>query len=773
MKQKLFTLLLVLVASMSAAFAHDAEIDGIYYNFHTSYVPPMSFNYTATVTYCGDYSNKYSGSVVIPSSVTYDGTTYSVISIGDEAFRGCYSLTSVTIPNSVTSIGNEAFKDCSSLTSITIPNSVTSIGELAFYYCSSLTSITIPNSVTSIENYTFSGCSSLISITIPNSVTSIGYSAFYRCTSLTSITIPNSVTSIGDYAFWGCSSLTSITIPNSVTSIGYGAFFEVLNIIYHGAATGALWGARVLNGYVEGNLVYEDSTKTTLLFCSNHAQGEIIIPNTVTNIGEFAFEGCSSVTSVTIPNSVTSIGEGAFYNISNIIYHGTATGSPWGAKSVNGYVENNLVYADETKKVLLACFTFAQGEIIIPNTVISIGNSAFYSCSSVTSVTIGNSVTSIGDYAFSYCYSLTSITIPNSVTSIGRGAFYGCYSVTSVTIGNSVTSIRESAFEGCKSLASVTIPNSVTSIGNRAFYGCSSLTSPVYNAHCFAYMPSSYSGAYTIPEGIKQIAGSAFCPCSSLTSVTIPNSVTSIGDYAFSGCDKLKSISMSQNLTAIGEGLFTYCSSLTSLDIPSSVTNINSNAFVACSALKSFEIAENHPYYSFEEGVLFNKTKTKLVAYLMTNTQKEYSIPTTIKHIGEGAFYGNKSLTTITIPNSVDSIGNYAFHSCSSLKTIYNYSHAPQTIYFTGFTIGFGSSYGVFVGVDKASCVLYVHAAGVELYKSAEVWSEFTDIRPIAETEAIENVQSDEVQSTKVIKDGQVLILRNGKTYTMQGQEVK
>ena len=286
-------------------------------------------------------------------------------------------------------------------------------------------------------------------------------------------------------------------------------------------------------------------------------------------------------------------------------------------------------------------------------------------------------------------------------------------------------------------------------------------------------MPSSYSGAYTIPEGIKQIAGSAFYRCSSLTSITIPNSVTSIGDYAFNGCDKLKSISMSQNLTAIGEGLFTYCSSLTSLDIPSSVTNINSNAFVGCSALKSFEIAENHPYYSFEEGVLFNKTKTKLVAYLMTNTQKEYSIPTTIKHIGEGAFYGNKSLTTVTIPNSVDSIGNYAFHSCSSLKTIYNYSHAPQTIYFTGFTIGFGSSYGVFVGVDKASCVLYVHAAGVELYKSAEVWSEFTDIRPIAETEAIDQIQGAKEQAKKILRNGQVLILRNGKTYTMQGQEVK
>ena len=210
---------------MSTAFAHDAEIDGIYYNLKTSFIPPMSFNYTATVTYCGDYSNEYSGSVVIPSSVTYNGTTYSVTSIGDEAFSRCSSLTSVTIPNSVTSIGKNAFQYCYFLTSITIPNSVTSIGELAFYGCESATSVTIGNSVTSIGWATFYGCSSLTSVTIPNSVTSIGVQAFEGCSSLTSITIPNSVASIGGYAFYGCDSLTSITIPNSVTSIGYQAFY--------------------------------------------------------------------------------------------------------------------------------------------------------------------------------------------------------------------------------------------------------------------------------------------------------------------------------------------------------------------------------------------------------------------------------------------------------------------------------------------------------------------------------------------------------------------
>ena len=165
---------------MSTAFAHDAEIDGIYYDFDNT-------NNTATVTYCGYYSNEYSGSVVIPSSVTYNGTTYSVTKIGGGAFSYCSSLTSMTIPNSVTSIGDYAFRGCSSLTSVTIGNSVTSIGDYAFYGCESLTSITIPNSVTSIGGYAFSSCSSLTSITIGNSVTSIGNYAFLGCDKLVDV----------------------------------------------------------------------------------------------------------------------------------------------------------------------------------------------------------------------------------------------------------------------------------------------------------------------------------------------------------------------------------------------------------------------------------------------------------------------------------------------------------------------------------------------------------------------------------------------------------
>ena len=312
-------------------------------------------------------------SINIPDSVT---------SIGYRTFYGCSSLTSINIPDSVTSIDWDAFSNCTSLTSVNIPNSVTSIGYSAFDGCSSLTSISIPDGVTSIGNWTFGGCSNLTSINIPDSVTSIGVAAFRDCTSLTSITIPDSVTSIGYSAFEGCSSLTSINIPDSVTSIGGGAF----------------------NG------------------CRNLTS--ISIPDGVTSIGNSAFEGCTSLTSISIPDGVTSIGESAFRDCSSLT------------------------------------------SISIPDGVTSIENSAFEGCTSLTSINIPNSVTSIGDCAFYNCSSLSSINIPDGVTSIGDGAFCDCSSLTSINIPNSVTSIGNEAFLYCDKLSDVFYSNSDTEWSN-------------------------------------------------------------------------------------------------------------------------------------------------------------------------------------------------------------------------------------------------------------------------------------------------------------------
>ena len=332
MKRTFFilTAFFALLSSSIPSLAYDCKVDNIYYNLNND-------DKTASVTYMGLYTsdNKdaYVGNFIIPESITYSGTTYSVTSIGDNAFRDCSGLTSVTIPNSVTSIGDGAFAFCSGLTSVTIPNSVTSIGEGVFFDCSGLTTMTIPNSVTSIGKFSFYGCSGLTSVTIPNSVTSIGHDAFYRCSGLTSVTIPNSVTSIGYGAFGGCSGLTSVTVDKN-------------------------------NGTYDSrdncNAIIETSTNTLIVGCKNTT-----IPNSVTSIGKAAFSGCSGLTSVTIPNSVTSIGDSAFRGCS-------------GLTSVT--IPNSVTFIGDS--AFFGCKGLTS--VTIGNSVTSIGKYAFSGCSGLT-----------------------------------------------------------------------------------------------------------------------------------------------------------------------------------------------------------------------------------------------------------------------------------------------------------------------------------------------------------------------------------------------------
>ena len=414
-----------------------------------------------------------------------------------------------------------------------ITYTLTSIGNRAFWRCSALTSVTIPNSVTSIGEEAFDGCSSLTSVTIPNSVTSIGDQAFGECSRLTSVTIPNSVKEIGSWAFGGCKSLTSVTIPNSVKEIGSWAFGGTA--LYEKLAN---W---------ENGALYIDNC---LIKVDEGFAGHFRIKENTRLISEYAFCGCSSLTSVSIPNSVTSIGNGAFCDCSSLT------------------------------------------SVTIPNRVTSIGWKAFSDCSSLTSITIPNGVTSIGEDAFGECSSLISVTIPNSVTSIGYAAFSNCSALTSITIPNGVTSIEGWTFGGCKSLTSVTIPNSVKEIGSWAFGGTALYeklanweNGALYINYCLIEVDEGFAGHFRIKENTRVIADRAFSNCSALTSITIPNSVKSIGSSTFKDCSSLTSVTIPNGVKEIGDGAFEGCESLTSVTIPNSVTRIGWYAFKGCEAL--------------------------------------------------------------------------------------------------------------------------------------------------------------------------------------------
>ena len=349
----------------------------------------------------------------------------------DEVLSGCWlfeSLQEISIPNSVTSIGDHAFGGCSSLREISIPNSVTHISGNPFAGCNCIVKsfskyfIFEKNVLYNADKTTLIAfISKQETFSIPNSVTRIGDSAFSRCCSLQKIVIPNSVTNISDHAFNECRSLQKITIPNSVTSIGDSAF--------------------------KG--------------CSSLQR--IAIPNSVKSIGDRAFLRCESLQEISIPSSVTHISGNPFSGCNCIVK----------SFSKHFIFENNVLY--NADKTTLIAFISEQETFIIPNSVTSIGNSAFYGCTSLREISIPNSVTSIGDHAFSFCRSLQEISIPNSVTSIGNSAFADCHSLREISIPNSVTSIGDWAFSGCMSLQEITIPNSVTSIGDSAFCWCSSL----------------------------------------------------------------------------------------------------------------------------------------------------------------------------------------------------------------------------------------------------------------------------------------------------------
>ena len=409
------------------------EASALYYN--------ITSNSTVEVTYGQWHFNTYVGDIVVPTTVTYEGVTYTVTAIGEIAFGGCEGqLNSVIVPNTVTTIGESAFASSPHLSSVILPNSIESFGPGVFARCYGLTSLHLPEGITALSERMFFDCTGLSTIEIPSSVTRIEKSAF-EMSYITSINIPESVTYIGESAFKSCTRLTSIDIPNSVTEMGPSVFYYCLEL--HSAS----------------------------------------LPETLEVIPESLFERCPSLSAIDIPATVTEIGKSAF------------------------------------------CYTGIV-EMVVPDAVQIIGDEAFMGCSRLSSITLSRHLGSINVGLFQDCTALHSITIPQSVVDISRNAFKQS-GLVSITFEGDIDDIGGYAFGGCTSMRSIVLPTTAH-IEDAAFYGCSNLetvviTGRVYEIRSYAFGECTALQTVTLLQSIPPLdGGDVFAYCNDTVRLIVP-----------------------------------------------------------------------------------------------------------------------------------------------------------------------------------------------------------------------------------------------------------
>ena len=595
------------------------------------------------------------GSYTIPGGVT---------SIGDAAFYACASLTNITAPSSITSIGAQSFAFCYALAGLCLPGNAPGLGWDAF----NITPVTIYyQPYTSGWVGTTYGGRPLVPaypqiVVGPQSRTdSIGSTAIFSVTTTGAAQLAyqwskNGTNLVDAGAISGATSATLAI--NNLEFADAGSYLVVVTNLFGGASTGAVLTVTSASPAGDFNCMTNEGSITITGY--KGPGGAVIIPDSigglpVTAVDGFAFYYSSSLTRVTIPGSVTSVLAYAFYacsSLSNVVFGSSVTnlGSPvfdsCASLSAITVDNGNPLYAseagilfDKTLTTLIQYPMGLAGSYTIPNRVTAIGNAAFTSCASLTSVTISSNVHNLSDSAFENCGSLTNVIIPNSITnlgarvfsscgnlngiiipdsvrSIGENAFNYCSSLGGLVIPGSVISIGDNAFNGCSSLASIGIPDSVTSIGRNAFGNCAILTAinvdtnnPAYSSEAgvlfnksqttLLVCPAGKTGSYTISSGCTNIADNAFSMCSGLTRITIPDSVAAIGIWAFGDCIGLTEITIPSGITSIGFGMFQNCISLASVTIPNGVTTIGNMAFNSCSGLTNVTIPASVANFGF------------------------------------------------------------------------------------------------------------------------------------------------------------------------------
>lgn len=630
MKHLHYKCLLILMAALFSVAARGAtKVNGIYYNFNGSEASVERNN-----------QDKYSGDIVVPSYVTYNKKTYTVTSVGWLAFYQCYELTSVTLPSTITKFDSQIFRDCWKLKSVNIPEAITKL-----------------------ELYTFENCYSLEKIQLPKNLVEIGTGAFENCSSLTDIIIPKTVTRMSSDAFEGCSSLQSIVVES---------------------------GNTVYDSRNNCNAIINTSNNQLLQGCNNS-----FIPEGVTYIYYNAFKGMAGLKAIHIPASVENIGNQAFVGCSSLSSITVETGNP----NFDSRNNCNAIIRTSTNELILGC-----KNTTIPSDVTSIGYAAFYECKGLKEIDLSGGVKNIGNSAFYGCTGITSLDIPSNITSIGYSAFYGCTGLTTLYIPANVTDILDGAFGGCYNLTSIVVDkeNKYYNSNNN----CNAIIKTA-NKHLIAGCNNT-----VIPSGIVSIGYSAFYGCSSLIDVVLPSTVRSIGSKAFSGCANMKTLVIPPCVTILGS-LPDNCPQLTDVylypeEVPytsgesggmpinyeldsfmsttnatlhvisSSISSYNENIWDVDQSARIIPIVAEAPdegsllyYYdqNCKNAILigYQDGAEKISYWQIPETVTKDGISYTVTNIN---YSGYPELNAVSIPSTITNIAASAFTNCTNLKKV-------------------------------------------------------------------------------------------------------
>lgn len=696
---KRWLLLLCLLSAIIDGKAYDFQVDGIFYSKNADGI-------SVGVT-CETYgqNSTYTGDIVIPASVTYEGITYTVASINENAFFRS-TITSLTLPQSIKTIGNAAIKNCTLLTHIELPSSLETIGISAFAR-SGLTNITIPAKVsailydkniinsyggvfegctalttaifeegsklTSLPVNAFAGCSALSSITLPDGLVSIGSNAFGRssgnvyCTALTEINLPETVQVIGDGAF-NNSGLTSLRIPRNVTS--FGRFYACPNLeeIIVEEGVGNAFSSNAFEYLTKLKTVTFPSTMTELpssMFDRCTQLTTVNLPSKLKTIGASAFSSCSALKTLDLPKTVTYIGKWALATITNINIEDY---DQW----MNLALEERVFNSNSNFG-----HVYLNGELVtdyrLPADITEIPEYRFYKNTDIKTLIIPANVTAIGEFSFSECTSLKTVTFSegSKLKNIEENAFAGCSSITEMYLPNSLETIGQSALSNCTNLASVTFGTGLKSIGFGAFINDSKITNvdiADFENWCnVIFDPDNYrthvTGGLLSRNGLESnplyFAKKLVVNGLETTVLTIPDGTTRVGEVTFVGCAGLTQVIIPSSVKEIGAAAFYNCSGLSSIVWKGTPTieKIGDGVFTNCTSLTSATI----PNTVTSAGANLFQGCTALSSIQLSRQQT---------WIAEHTFNGCTKLVNIVIPNGVKYIYHHAFMNCTSLKTI-------------------------------------------------------------------------------------------------------